>query len=63
MFDSIMFDSVKKVLDWRLAGLSRRELFQRSGWLAAPALLGVSGTASADAPKTAGKLQIGPDIY
>ncbi|MGH9615014.1 MAG: hypothetical protein ACRD4P_18270, partial [Bryobacteraceae bacterium] len=53
---------MKKVLDWRLAGLSRRELFQRSGWLAAPALLGVSGTASADAPRT-GKLQIGPDIY
>lgn len=63
MFNSMKFDSLKKVLDWRLAGLSRRELFQRSGWLAAPALLGVSGTASGDAPRTAGTLQIGPDIY
>ena len=42
----------------------RRDLFRRGAWLsAAPALLTASGEARAAAPATAGKLQLGPDIY
>jgi uncharacterized pyridoxal phosphate-dependent enzyme len=44
--------------------LSRRDLFRRGGLLAAvPVMLGGPRPASAAAPLTAGKLQIGPDIY
>jgi len=52
-----MFDSLKDVFH-------RRELFRRGGLLsAAPAFLSAPRRASAAAPATAGKLQLGPDIY
>ena len=59
-----MFHSMKDVFDQYLKGLSRRELFQRGGLLSAlPAFLGASRAASAASPATAGKLQLGPDVY
>jgi len=59
-----MFHSMKDVFDRYLYGLSRRELFRRGGLLSAlPAFLGASRSASAATPVTAGKLQLGPDIY
>jgi D-glucosaminate-6-phosphate ammonia-lyase len=46
------------------SALSRRDLFRRGGLLATvPVMLGATRPASAAAPLTAGKLQIGPDIY
>jgi uncharacterized pyridoxal phosphate-dependent enzyme len=50
-----VLDSLKK---------SRRELFRRGGLLAtASGFLGLSQSASAATPATAGKLQLNPDIY
>src|SRR5260370_1741982 len=61
---SSVFYSVKDVFDQYLKGLSRRELFPRGGLLSAlPAFLGASRAASAASPATAGKLQLGPDVY
>src|ERR1044072_4733167 len=55
-----MFDSMKSLL----GNLSRRDLFRRGSLLStAPALLSATRTASAAAPVTAGKLQLGPTIY
>jgi uncharacterized pyridoxal phosphate-dependent enzyme len=52
-----MFDSMRKAFD-------RRHLLRRGGMLAATqALLGGSRPAAAATPATAGKLQLGPDIY
>src|SRR5205807_9501364 len=52
-----MFDAMRSAFD-------RRELFRRGGYLAAvQAFLGGSKSATAAAALTAGKLQIGPDIY
>src|SRR5689334_19817433 len=60
-----MIDSVKNVLGPYWNGLSRREWFRRGGMLSAvPAFLGISRAAeAAPAPASAGKLQLGPDIY
>src|SRR3954447_17443491 len=58
-----MLDSVKGVFGSRWAGLSRRELFRRGGLLGGvPAFLGMSRAAQAS-PASAGKLQLGPDLY
>src|SRR5579871_1604714 len=55
-----MFESVKSVFN----NLSRRDLFRRGGALAAaPALLSTPRSAAAAAPATAGRLQLGADIY
>jgi L-seryl-tRNA(Ser) seleniumtransferase len=55
-----MLSSMKNAFD----RLSRRDLFRRGGLLAAvPAFIGGSRSASAAAPMTVGKLQLGPDIY
>ena len=52
-----MFDPIKSVF-------GRRDLFRRGGLLAAvQALPGLTRSASAATPTTAGKLQLGPDIY
>ncbi len=59
-----MFDSLRGTIDRYFGGLSRRELFRRGGILATvPAILGISRNASAAVPATAGKLQLGPEIY
>jgi L-seryl-tRNA(Ser) seleniumtransferase len=59
-----MFHSIKNAFHEYLGGLSRRDLLRRGGLLsAAPAFLGASRSASAVVPLTAGKLQLGPDIY
>src|SRR5947208_3688054 len=54
---------MKDAFDQCMNGLSRRELFRRGGLLPAVAFLGASRAASAATPATAGKLQLGPDIY
>jgi uncharacterized pyridoxal phosphate-dependent enzyme len=59
-----MLDSMRNAVNQYLGGLSRRELFRRGSLLTAvPAVLGLSESASAAVPTTAGKLQLGPDIY
>jgi len=58
-----MFSSMMNAFHEYLGGLSRRDLFRRSGLLAAAsALPGASRSASAATPVTAGKLQLSPDI-
>jgi L-seryl-tRNA(Ser) seleniumtransferase len=53
-----MFDSMKNAFH------SRRELFRRGSLLSAvPAVLAASRPATAATPITAGRLQLGPDIY
>ena len=59
-----MFHSVKGAIGDYLGSLNRRELFRRGSMLAAiPGVLGLSRSASAAVPATAGKLQLNPDIY
>src|SRR5580704_3925874 len=59
-----MLDSMKGAINQYLGGLTRRELFRRGGRLAAvPGVLALSQNAPAAVPATAGKLQLGPDIY
>jgi uncharacterized pyridoxal phosphate-dependent enzyme len=59
-----MLDSMKDAINQYLGGLSRRELFRRGSLLAAgPGVMALSRSASAAVPTTAGKLQLGPDIY
>jgi D-glucosaminate-6-phosphate ammonia-lyase len=56
--------SMKETLARYLGRLSRRELLRGGGLLAAgPAFVAGSGSAAAATPATAGKLQLGPDIY
>jgi L-seryl-tRNA(Ser) seleniumtransferase len=58
-----MLASVKNVLG-RVGSLSRREWFRRGGVLSAStALFGPQRVASAAPPASAGKLQLGPDLY
>src|SRR5215831_8367720 len=59
-----MFHSMRNIVGRYIGGLSRRELLRRGGLIsAAPAFFGVTRSASAAAPMTAGKLHLGPDIY
>jgi len=59
-----MLNSMKNTFRRYLGGFSRRELFLRGGLASlAPAFLGSSRSASAAPPATAGRLQLGPDIY
>ncbi len=56
-----MFDSMKNLVG-RIGGLSRRELFQRGGLLAAPGFLRRSAAAAPAASVTPG-LRVGANIY
>ena len=59
-----MFDAMKNGMDRYLGAFSRRHLMRQGGLAAAvAAFAGKPKPASAAAPLTAGKLQIGPDIY
>jgi uncharacterized pyridoxal phosphate-dependent enzyme len=59
-----MPNSMKQTLGRYLGRLNRRELLRNTGLVAAvPAFLGGAKSAAAATPTTAGKLQIGPDIY
>ena len=59
-----MLDTMRNAVGHYLGSLSRRELLRRGSLLAsAPAVLGLSRSASAAVPATAGKLQLSPDIY
>src|SRR5580704_508970 len=59
-----MLDSMRNAAGNYLGRLSRREWLRRGSVLAsAPAVLGLSQSASAAVPATAGKLQLSPDIY
>jgi L-seryl-tRNA(Ser) seleniumtransferase len=61
---ALMLDSMKNAANRYLGGLSRRELFRRGSLLAAtPGVFALSRNASAATPTTAGKLQLGADIY
>jgi len=59
-----MLDFMRNAVGHYLGNLSRRELLRRGSLLAStPAVLGLSRSASAAVPATAGKLQLSPDIY
>lgn len=53
--------SIRNTLGRYLGRVNRRELLRSGGWIGA--LLSSTGSANAAAPTTAGKLQLGPDIY
>ena len=56
--------TIKETIGRYLGRLNRRELLRSGGVMAAlPAFLGSSQSVSAATPATAGKIQIGPEIY